>query len=221
MKILLAFAMTVAVIAGSDAQEQPFRFSGAACATPPPLHCPDGDCSSDRVINQGAVVEMKTRRTYFLDYPCDLKPGEKVTFVLSLHGAGSYGNWQRHYFPVMDLKDKYRLVIATPNSPIRVWTDVDDAYLQNIASSVIEQIGKDNIKSFWLVGHSQGGMTSNRIVRTEFFKARFDGWLSLSGGRLGGQPARAGSFARPRAAATNAASTPSALSPTAIAASAS
>ena len=24
----------------------------------------------------GSVVEMKTRRTYFLDYPCDLKPGE-------------------------------------------------------------------------------------------------------------------------------------------------
>ena len=67
-----------------------------------------------QVINQGAVVEMKTRRTYFLDYPCDLKPGEKVTFILSLHGGGSYGNWQRHYFPIMDYKDKYRLVIATP-----------------------------------------------------------------------------------------------------------
>ena len=77
--------------------------------------CPDNDCGSDRVVNQGPVVEMKTRRTYFLDYPCDLKPDEKVTFVLCLHGAGSYGNWQRHYFPIMDYKDKYRLVIATPS----------------------------------------------------------------------------------------------------------
>src|SRR5262249_40232104 len=41
-----------------------------------------------------------------------------------------------------------------------------------------------------LVGHSQGGMTSNRIVRTDFFKQRVDGWLSLSGGRLGGNPGR-------------------------------
>src|SRR5207247_467852 len=70
----------------------------------------------------------------------------------------------------------------------------DDVYLQNIVSSVVDQIGKENIKAFWLVGHSQGGMTSNRIVRTEFFSSRADGWLSLSGGRLGGSPGR-GSFA--------------------------
>ena len=57
---------------------------------------------------------MKTRRTYFLDYPCDLRADEKVTFVLNLHGGGSYGNWTRHYFPLLDFKDKYRLVVATP-----------------------------------------------------------------------------------------------------------
>jgi hypothetical protein len=169
------------------------------------LHCPDKDCTADRVINQGPVVEMKTRRTYFLDYPCDLKPGEKVTFILSLHGAGSYGNWQRNYFPILDYKDKYRLVIATPNSPTHVWSDADDEYLQNIVNSVVEQIGKENIKAFWLVGHSQGGMTSNRLVRTEFFKTRVDGWLSLSGGRLGGSPGRASTFGPPRAAGAPAA----------------
>jgi hypothetical protein len=45
-----------------------------------------------------------------------------------------------------------------------------------------------------LVGQSQGGMTSNRIVRTDFFKQRVDGFLSLSGGRLGGSPGRANPF---------------------------
>src|SRR5260221_7377382 len=104
--LLLAFA-------GSARAQDAFRFAGAPCATPPVLHCPDKDCPSDRVINEGPVVEMRTRRTYFLDYPCDMKPGEKVTFVLALHGGGSYGNWQRNYFPLMDFKDKYRLVIAT------------------------------------------------------------------------------------------------------------
>ncbi len=133
---------------------------------------------------------MKTRRTYFLDYPCDMKPGEKVTFILALHGAGSYGNWNRNYFPVLDYKDKYRLVIATPNSPTTVWSEADDEYLHNIVDSVIGQIGKENVKAFWLVGHSQGGMTSNRIVRTDFFKDKVDGWLSLSGGRLGENPGR-------------------------------
>jgi hypothetical protein len=186
---LLSGAM--AAFAGyAGAQQEPVRLAGAACASPPVLHCPDKDCSSDRVINQGPVVEMKTRRTYFLDYPCDLKPGEPVTFILSLHGAGSYGNWQRNYFPILDYKDKYRLVIATPNAPTHVWSAADDEYLHNIVDSIVGQIGRENIKAFWLVGHSQGGLTSNRIVRTDFFKDKVDGWLSLSGGRLGVNPGR-------------------------------
>jgi hypothetical protein len=194
-RMLVTAAAAVAMAGHFDAQQQRFiQLAGAPCATPPVLHCPEADCAGDRVINQGAVVEMKTRRTYFLDYPCDLKPGEKVTFILSLHGAGSYGNWQRHYFPVMDYKDKYRLVVATPNSPTRVWSEADDQYLQNVVNAVIDQIGKPNIKAFWLAGHSQGGLTSNRIVRTEFFRDKVDGWLSLSGGRLGANPGRAGNF---------------------------
>jgi hypothetical protein len=44
-------------------------------------------------------------------------------------------------------------------------------------------------------------LTSNRIVRTEFFRDRVDGWLSLSGGRLGGNPGRAGNFGAGPAAA--------------------
>ena len=178
------------ILPGSAHAQDPIRFAGAPCIAPPRLHCPDKDCPSDRVINEGNVVEMKTRRTYFLDYPCDMKPGEKVTFVLALHGAGSYGNWQRNYFPLMDYKDQYRLVIATPNSPTTVWSEADDEYLHNIVDSVVAQIGKDNVKAFWLAGHSQGGMTSNRIVRTDFFKDKVDGWLSLSGGRLGNNPGR-------------------------------
>jgi len=191
---IFAVAAISLCAAGANAQQPFVSIAGAPCTTPPALHCPDADCTSDRVINQGPVTEMKTRRTFFLDYPCDLKSGEPVTFVLSLHGAGSYGNWQRHYFPILDYKDKYRLVIATPNSPTHVWSDVDDEYLHNIVDFVVEQIGRQNIKAFWLVGHSQGGLTSNRIIRTDFFRDKVDGWLSLSGGRLGGNPGR-GNFA--------------------------
>ena len=188
----LSLTIAAVAVAASASAQQPFfsQFSGSTCVRPAVLHCPDKDCIGDRVMNPGQVVEMKSRRTYFLDYPCDLQAGEKVTFVLSLHGAGSWGNWQRHYFPILDYVDKYRLVVATPNSPTRTWSDADDQYLQNIVTSVVEKIGAANIKALWLAGHSQGGLTSNRIIRTDFFKTRVDGWLSLSGGRLGGNPGR-------------------------------
>jgi hypothetical protein len=208
MRLLILSGALMTFAGTGSAQEQPFRFAGTTCTPTPYLHCPDSECSGATVVNQGNVVEMKTRRTYFLDYPCDLKKGEKVTFILSLHGGGSYGNWQRHYFPILDYKDKYRLVIATPNAPTRAWSTADDEYLQNIVNFVIEQIGKENINAFWLVGHSQGGMTSNRILRTDFFKDKVDGWLSLSGGRLGGNPGRSATFSPVGSPGTTPASAP-------------
>ncbi len=216
-RLLSLVGSALASIGMAQAQDKFVAIQGAQCANPPVLHCPDSGCSGATIINQGPVVEMKTRRTYFLDYPCDLKPGEKVMFILSLHGGGSYGNWQRNYFPIMDYTNKYRLVIATPNSPIRMWSEADDEYLHNIVDFVVGQIGKDNIKSFWLAGHSQGGMTSNRLLRTDYFKNRVDGWLSLSGGRLGGQPV-GGGFGRPGAAARPAATPPAGAARPAMAA---
>lgn len=202
MKIRLMCGLW-ALLPLAAAAEELVSMSGAACSDPPVLHCPEENCPTDRIISQGLTVEMGTRRTYFLDYPCDLKKGEPVTFVLSLHGGGSYGNWQRHYFPLLDHVGSHRLVVATPNSPIRVWTEADDEYLKNIVRFVIGEIGAENIRAFWLAGHSQGGMTSNRILRDEFFAARVDGWISLSGGRLGGNPARAEGFGPPRSPAAD------------------
>ncbi|MEX0902501.1 MAG: hypothetical protein WDZ76_07210 [Pseudohongiellaceae bacterium] len=66
--------------------------------------------------------------------------------------------------------------------------DVDDAHLHNITNQVIEAVGADNIKAFWLAGHSQGGGTSHRLVCTDFFSDKVDGLLSLSGGRIGNAP---------------------------------
>ena len=216
IRALLSF---VFIALASRASAQPLQLSGAPCAKPPALHCPDAGCTAQVVTSGGSVVEPKTGRMYFLDYPCNLKRGEKVTFVLSLHGGGSYGNWQRHYFPIFDYVDKYRLVVATPFSPRRVWAAEDDGYLQNIVTTVIEQIGHENIKSFWLAGHSQGGLTSSRIICSDFFKTKVDGFLSLSGGRVGGQAGRAASFGVPAAAGAptgRGAAAPPALPPGAL-----
>jgi pimeloyl-ACP methyl ester carboxylesterase len=196
--VLRALAVTLTFAAGAGgAIAQPVQLAGATCARPPVLHCPESRCAAEVVTSGGAVAEPQTGRTYFLDYPCNLKRGDTVTFVLSLHGGGSYGNWQRHYFPILDYVDKYRLVVATPFSPRRVWSAEDDLYLQNIVSSVIEQFGRENIKAFWLAGHSQGGLTSTRIICSDFFGTKVDGFLSLSGGRVGGQAGRAARFRVP------------------------
>ena len=138
-----------------------------------------------------AALDEKTGRKFYLDDPDDLRPGEKVVFLLNLHGGGSVGAWQRAYFPAVDYKDKYRLVIATPSAatkePARRWVgEADDEHLHNIVNYVFDKYGPENIKGFWLVGHSQGGMTSSRLLREDpFFQDRVDGWLSLSGGRIG------------------------------------
>jgi hypothetical protein len=184
-----ALATVVCILAVAPAAAGQTRL-GATCNAPPRIDCPEANCPIDKVRADGNAVEPKTGRKFFLDFPCDLKPNEPVVFVLSLHGAGSIGNWQRHYFPIVDLKEKYRLVVATPTAatsePTRRWVaEADDAFLQNVVDTVFTEFGHANIRSFWLAGHSQGGITSRRIVCSDYFKTRVDGWVSLSGGRIG------------------------------------
>jgi hypothetical protein len=138
------------------------------------------------VAHRGNAFLPKGNRAFFLDYPCDLKPGEAVTFILNLHGGAMIGNWHRHYFPLLNLKDKYRLVVATPSAINSLWNpENDDTHLRNIVNFVYEQFGAKNIKAFWLAGHSHGGVTAYRLLLTQFYRDRLTGWVSLSGGRLG------------------------------------
>lgn len=154
-------------------------------------------CTDDAMSELGNALEPLSGRRFFLEYPCDLKPDDRVLFLLSLHGAGTTGNWQRHYFPATELKERYRLVIATPTAatvrqipPIpvafRVWdAEADDRYLEAIVKYVFDRFGRDRIRSFWIAGHSQGGVTAHRIACSGYFKNKTDGVLSLSGGRIG------------------------------------
>jgi len=195
---LAALALGAAALAAAGAASAK-DYMGVACKSPPPAHC-NGEACQPLLADPGNATDPKTGRKFWLDYPCDLKPGDKVVFILNIHGAGSIGQWQRHYFPAFDYKDKYKLVVATPTAAterafpgavpgapgVRVWVpEADDAHLQNITNLVFDAFGKQNIKSFWLAGHSQGGATSHRIVCTDFFKDKVDGLLSLSGGRIG------------------------------------
>lgn len=89
---LAGLALLVAgAFAGSAAARD---VGGVACANPPPARCDGEACStSGALADLGNATDPKTGRRFFLDYPCDLKPGEKVVFILNIHGAGSVGNW--------------------------------------------------------------------------------------------------------------------------------
>ena len=121
-----------------------------------------------------SAVDENLKRKFYVDDPDDLRRDEKVAFLLSLHGGGSVGAWQRAYFPAYRYKEKYRLVIATPSAatkePMRRWiAEADDDHLRNIVEYVFQKYGRDRIAAFWLVGHSQGGMTANRLLGDRFF----------------------------------------------------
>jgi len=174
-------------LACSAALAEPAVIEGIACDNPE-YHCPDAGCAVETIGQRGNETDILTGRNFFLDYPCDLQKGEDVLFVLNLHGGGSIGNWQRHYFPIMDFKDEYRLIVATPSGVVRAWVpENDDEHLKNIVDFVYRKFADVNIKGFWLAGHSQGGQTSNRLINGGFFKDRLTGWVSLSGGRLGSE----------------------------------
>jgi hypothetical protein len=141
-------------------------------------------------------LDERSGRKFFLDSAED---EGSVTFILNIHGGGSAGAWQRSYFPAHDFADAYRLVVAAPTAltaePVRFWqAEADDEHLRNVCEMVFARF---DVASFWLAGHSQGGMTSNRLLRTPYFADRVDGWLSLSGGRLGQAPIVEG-FGPPR-----------------------
>src|SRR4051812_7432018 len=146
-------------------------------------------------------VDEKSGRKLYLDVPDDADAGD-LTFLLNLHGGGSAGVWQRSYFPAHDFVNSHRLVVAAPTAktaePMRHWAaDADDEHLRNVVEQITARYG-DRIRAIWLVGHSQGGMTSNRLLRSSpFFADRVDGWLSLSGGRIG-QAEMAPDFGPPR-----------------------
>lgn len=184
MKAIIGVAAFGALAHGT-ASAQPLQ--DIQCETPPVAFCSD-ECSPEDFAIPGNFVEPISGREFFLDYPCDLRTDEDVIVILNLHGAGSTGNRQRHYFPIVESTGQYRLVVATPTAGMesRIWSaSQDDAFLEDLSDWIFARIGKENVQSFWLAGHSQGGITATRLVCSDYFGDKVDGLLSLSGGRIG------------------------------------
>ena len=196
LAVLFAFAVTSA--------------ARGATTCRPPDPCSGPGCAAVSVERPGETSDLATSRRFLIDYPCDLKRGEKVVFILNLHGSGSDGPRQRLYFPAVDLKEKYRLVVATPTAATLTmvggaegagptWlAEADEAHLRNIAEQVFTRFGRQNIRAFWLASHGLDGFVSDPLICNGYFKDKVDGWLSLSAGRIGQVAVAPGAYGPPR-----------------------
>ena len=70
---------------GAAASAQAKDVLGATCTRPAADRCVGEVCNtSGALAHLGTATDPATGRKFFLDYPCDLKPGEKVTFILNI-----------------------------------------------------------------------------------------------------------------------------------------
>jgi hypothetical protein len=187
--ILATAILSCCLTSTSHAAEDPAEITvpGVPCA-PAAARCPEDDATCrDVVAEQGNVTEPKTGRKFFLDYACGLVPGERALFILNVHGIGGNANWQRHYFPALDYKDTYRLIVATGKSAeINFRAANDDEYIAGIIDYVAKSFEKVDLR-FWLAGHSAGGGYSRSwMCKPSALSDRIVGSVSLAGGRIGG-----------------------------------
>jgi hypothetical protein len=114
---VVALAASMLLAGAAAAAVEDVTLDGIACSAPE-LHCPDADCPVELITRAGNVIEPRSGRAFYLDYPCGLALGDAVTFVLNVHGTAAPANWHRHYFPVHDFKDRYELIVATPQAEV-------------------------------------------------------------------------------------------------------
>jgi hypothetical protein len=62
-------------------------------------------------VGSMSAVDEQSGRKFYLEDPDELGAEEEVVFLLNLHGGGSVGRRQQAYFPAVDYKEAYRLVV--------------------------------------------------------------------------------------------------------------
>jgi hypothetical protein len=137
-----------------------------------------------------SLKDPRTGRGFRLHLPDQAEHRRSLVLVLNLHGKGSFPRWQDDYFPAYCLANQYGLVVATPEMGKEQLTTGPvpagaDRHLHNIVDALLDRFGPGRFSSFWLAGHSRGSLACYRLLRTTSLAEKVDGWLSLSGGRLG------------------------------------
>jgi hypothetical protein len=127
--------------------------AGVTCETPPPVHCTLDGCTREQLGNLGNAKEPKSGRSFFLDYPCDLKPGEPVVFSeparrrIDRQLAAALLPCSRLQGQVpprhRDAHRRHDRTI-TPGAPgVRMWNaDADDAFLRDLVDYLFAEIGR-------------------------------------------------------------------------------
>ena len=145
-----------------------------------------------------SVIDEATGRKFYLDAPDDTgRP--PLTFLLNLHGGGSFGAWQRLYFPAHDYADTYRPGGRHAYGRHHGAVPALGRRGRRRASAERGQPGLRPVRPgrhrVLLAGRPLAGRDDLRPAAEQRRSSpdRVDGWLSLSGGRIGGVPRAEGS----------------------------
>jgi hypothetical protein len=129
-----------------------------------------------------------------LSYPCGLKEGAHVTFILNLHGTmpeETLKTYQHGYFSAHKLANSHKLIVATPKSesPVGQWGNMDGGvdvpHLYEVVKWVYDKFSKFQISGMWIAGHSWGSMFAKQFVCDAMFKDKVRGVIGMSGGPTG------------------------------------
>jgi hypothetical protein len=129
-----------------------------------------------------------------LSYPCGLKEGAHVTFILNLHGTmpdETLKTYQHGYFSAHKLVNSHNLIVATPKSesPVGQWGNMDGGvdvpHLYEVVKWVYDKFSKFQIAGMWIGGHSWGSMFAKQFVCDAMFKDKVRGVIGMSGGPTG------------------------------------
>ena len=129
-----------------------------------------------------------------MSYPCDLKEGAHVTFILNLHGTmpdETLKTYQHGYFSAHRFVKSHNLIVVTPKSvsPVGQWGNMDGGadvpHLYEVVKWVYDKFSKYQIASMWIGGHSWGSGFAKRFVCDAMFKDKVRGVIGMSGGPTG------------------------------------
>ena len=159
----------------------------------PTVTLPDVPCSMGAGAGFGTANLKVGERDVILTYPCGKHEGANMSFILLLHGTMATENikfYTHSYFAAYSLASTHNLIIAEPKSLASQWGNTmenpdaskDKQHLLDVIDYVYTNLGKFNINSLWVAGHSWGAFYAKQFICDTTIMDKARGVIGMSGG---------------------------------------